>query len=56
VQNNTGDCLTAAAAGVARQAERNMPIDIPILPDTQADVPSPNLIKYQISAGEVVQV
>lgn len=28
-----------------------MPIDIPILPNIQAEVPSPNLIKYQSAAG-----
>ena len=28
-----------------------MPTDIPLLPNIQAEAPSPNLIKYQISAG-----
>jgi hypothetical protein len=32
-------------------------LDIPILPDTQAEIPSPNLIKYQVpaSAGDAVR-
>lgn len=28
-----------------------MPPDIPILPNTRPEAPSPNLIKYQIAAG-----
>jgi hypothetical protein len=34
-----------------KQAEPNMPTDIPVLPNIQAEVPSPDLIKYQVRAG-----
>jgi hypothetical protein len=39
------------AVEVKKQAEANMPTDIPVLPNIQAEAPSPDLIKYQISAG-----
>jgi hypothetical protein len=51
VQDATGDRITDAAADATRQTELNMPTDIPILPNSQALVPSPNLIKCRSAAG-----
>ena len=55
MRDTTGDRPTDAPAGAAvdasKQMEYAMPIDIPILPGTQAEVPSPDLIKYRVAAG-----